>query len=257
VYIAKAISRIVTTDDDVKIFGGGNDVSNQGYGYFWWSGDLKVGDKSYFSTSAQGGSGQFIILVEALDLVIVATGSHRGSGGKNLQIAAERILPAFIENASPTMNVSQNKLPILKGPYLGQKPPGLIPEIFAPDVVSINGRSEGSISFSPDLGEIYFGAKSRSEVPAIYFSRLESNKWTPIEKAAFTKGKRDQEENPLINHNGKRIYFTAFSSDHSDTRIWYVNRLGRSWSDAIKLELHDDDKVLLEGLTKRAFLFSR
>lgn len=103
-YISKATSRIVTTGDDVKVFGGGKDVSNQGYGYFWWSGDLKVGDKSYFSTSAQGGSGQFIILVEELDLIIVATGAHRGSGGKNLQIAAERILPAFIQNSSPTMN---------------------------------------------------------------------------------------------------------------------------------------------------------
>jgi len=95
-YLSKATSRLVTTGDDVKVFGGGKDVSNQGYGYFWWSGDLKVGDKYYFSTSAQGGSGQFIILVEELDLIIVATGAHRGSGGKNLQIAAERILPAFL-----------------------------------------------------------------------------------------------------------------------------------------------------------------
>ena len=75
---------------------GGKDVSNQGYGYFWWSGDLKYGDKNYFSASAQGGSGQFIILIKELDLIVVATGSHRGSSGKNLQIAAERILPAFI-----------------------------------------------------------------------------------------------------------------------------------------------------------------
>jgi len=95
-YISKATSRILYNGDD-DIFGGGKDVSNQGYGYFWWSGDLKVGDKSYFSTSAQGGSGQFIILIEELDLIVVATGSHRGSGGKNLQIAAERILPAFIQ----------------------------------------------------------------------------------------------------------------------------------------------------------------
>ncbi len=95
-YIAKATNRILYNGDD-DIFGGGKDVSQQGYGYFWWSGDLQVGDQSYFSNSAQGGSGQFIILVKELDLIIVATGSHRGSGGKTLQIAAERILPAFVE----------------------------------------------------------------------------------------------------------------------------------------------------------------
>lgn len=94
-YISKATSRILHTGDD-DIFGGGEDVSNAGYGYFWWSGDLQVGDKRFFSTSAQGGSGQYIILIEKLNLVVVATGSHRG-GGKTLQIAAERILPAFVQ----------------------------------------------------------------------------------------------------------------------------------------------------------------
>ena len=77
-YISKATSRVLYVGDD-QIFGGGKDVSNQGYGYFWWTGDLKYGDKSYFSTSAQGGSGQYIILFVELDLIVVATGSHRGT----------------------------------------------------------------------------------------------------------------------------------------------------------------------------------
>ena len=139
--------------------------------------------------------------------------------------------------------------------YFGQKPPGLTPEIFAPGIVSINGRSESSISFSSDLDEIYFGAKSKNEKPAIYFSKLEGNEWAPIKKAAFTKGKRDQEETAFVSHNGKRIYFTAFSSDHSDTRIWYVDRLEDSWSDAVKLDLHNDDKVLLESHTKKGDIY--
>ena len=93
-FIAKAISRIITVDDDVEVFGGGNDISKQGYGYFWWNADMKVGDRSYFSTSAQGGGGQFIILIEELDLIVVATGHERYPS--ILQITAERILPAFI-----------------------------------------------------------------------------------------------------------------------------------------------------------------
>jgi len=94
VYITKATSRILYNGDD-DIFGGGKDVSNQGYGYFWWNGDLKVGDKSYFSTSAQGGGGQFIILIEELDLVVVVTSHVRHPS--TLQTTAERILPAFIQ----------------------------------------------------------------------------------------------------------------------------------------------------------------
>ena len=93
-YITKATSRILYNGDD-DIFGGGKDVSNQGYGYFWWSGDLSYGDKSYFSVSAQGGGGQFIILIEELDLMVVTTGHERHPS--TLQLTAERILPAFIQ----------------------------------------------------------------------------------------------------------------------------------------------------------------
>lgn len=94
-YVTKATSRVLTTGDD-DIFGGGEAISNQGYGYFWWNADMKVGDKSYFSASAQGGGGQYITLVNGLDLIVVVTG-HEGAT-PTLQIMAERILPAFIES---------------------------------------------------------------------------------------------------------------------------------------------------------------
>ncbi len=93
-YTTKATSRILYNGDD-DIFGGGKDVSNQGYGYFWWNADLKSGDKSYYSASAQGGGGQFIVLIEELDLIVVTTAHMREP--TTLQLVAERILPAFIE----------------------------------------------------------------------------------------------------------------------------------------------------------------
>ncbi len=95
-FIAKATSRILLTGDDVDVYGGGKDVFNQGYGYYWWSADLEYGNKSYYSASAQGGGGQYIIVIEELDLIVVATG-HNNDGNGVLQITAERILPAFID----------------------------------------------------------------------------------------------------------------------------------------------------------------
>lgn len=92
-FIRKATSRILYTGDD-DVYGGGKDVSNQGYGYYWWSADLKSGDKSYFCTNAQGGGGQFIILIDELDLLIVVTAHDNDN--KTLQITAERIIPAFV-----------------------------------------------------------------------------------------------------------------------------------------------------------------
>lgn len=92
-FVTKSISSIVLTGDD-DIYGGGQDVSNQGYGYYWWNSNLQQGKKSYYSASAQGGGGQYIILIEELDLLIVVTASENDN--TTLQIVAERILPAFI-----------------------------------------------------------------------------------------------------------------------------------------------------------------
>lgn len=93
-FITKAINRIVLHSDDEN-FSDEGDISNVGYGYFWWQADMKAGNKNYFSTSARGGGGQYIILIEELDLMVVVT-AHDSNYG-TLQITAERILPAFIK----------------------------------------------------------------------------------------------------------------------------------------------------------------
>ncbi|MEP3050962.1 MAG: hypothetical protein ABJP48_07645 [Erythrobacter sp.] len=147
-------------------------------------------------------------------------------------------------SSSESIGHLRDEAPVVENSYLGQTPPGLTPEIFAPGIVSIDGRSESTISVSPDLDEVYFHASIESAKPAIYFSRLEGGKWTPVKKAVFTKGKKDEEVHPFVSSDGNRIYFTAYSSTAFDTGIWYVNKLDRSWSDAIKLELPiGDDKA--------------
>ena len=150
----------------------------------------------------------------------------------------------------------QDESPILEGPYFGQKTPGLIPEVFAPGIVSINGRNEGGIAFSPGLDEIYFGANNSDLETHIYFSRLEGDKWTPIKKADFTNGKIDEEIHPFVSLDGKRIYFTAISSDLSYNKIWYVNRLKNSWSSAIELESPvNDDQVFYPNQSANGDLY--
>ncbi|MEQ9467936.1 MAG: hypothetical protein RLN88_11030 [Ekhidna sp.] len=140
--------------------------------------------------------------------------------------------------------------------YLDQKPPGLIPEVFAPDVVSINGRFESTISFSPDLKELYFEAKHEDEASQIYFSKLVNGTWTPIKKANLTKGNKKEEMHPFVSPDSKRIYFTAFDSTFSDERIWYVNRFENGWSDAIKLNSPvNNDKVFFANHAKNGGLY--
>lgn len=140
--------------------------------------------------------------------------------------------------------------------YLGEKPPGLIPEIFAPGIVSIDGRFEGAVSFSPDLKEIYFGANYEGEETQIYFSKLRDDKWTPIKRANFTDGEKNEELHPFVSPNGKRIFFTALDSIFADEKIWYVNRLEDSWSKARVLDSPvNNDLVFYPNQAKNGDLY--
>ena len=49
----------------------------------------------------------------------------------------------------------QSDFPVLKGPYLGQKPPGRQRAIFAPGVVS-TGYNEHCVTFTPDGREVFY-----------------------------------------------------------------------------------------------------
>ncbi len=152
---------------------------------------------------------------------------------------------------------SQNEFPVLEGPYFGQKPPGIIPELFAPGIISISGRSEMGVSFSPDLDEMYFTVQKEFGVAAdIYFSKLEGNRWTPFEKANFTQGKKAGEMEPNVSYDGNKIYFTAYNADFTDTSIWYVNRLNNGWSDAIKVDSpFNEDEVMTSTVAKNGDIF--
>lgn len=166
------------------------------------------------------------------------------------------IVLLFSTFAFSSNSYDQDEFPVLEGPYLGQKPPGLSPQVFAPGIVSINGRSEGGISFSYDLNEMYFGVHKEDENAAIYYSILKDNRWKPIQKANFTKGEKEQEMHPFITDDSKRIYFTTAKSDYTDNKIWYVDRLDNAWSKATQLDSPiNDDLVFFPNQAKNGDLY--
>lgn len=50
---------------------------------------------------------------------------------------------------------AQDDFPVLEGPYLGQKPPGLTPKAFAPGVISTENWEYGVV-FAPGMKELYW-----------------------------------------------------------------------------------------------------
>jgi len=48
------------------------------------------------------------------------------------------------------------EIPVLEGPYLGQKPPGLTPEVFAPGIVNKENSIDLEGMFGSDMNSFYF-----------------------------------------------------------------------------------------------------
>ena len=86
--------------------------------------------------------------------------------------------------------------------YFGQKTPGMVPEVFAPGVVSVEGRHEYGIAFSPNMHELYYSAGKADSMPSIYTTKLENGKWTPPIATSFTKGLKAGEMHPFVSFDG-------------------------------------------------------
>lgn len=130
--------------------------------------------------------------------------------------------------------------PKLQGPWFGQNPPGSTPEIFAPGLVSLEGRYEFGISFSPSLDELYFTALHTGDDsnPEIYYSKIENGHWIKPKKANFTNGKLVYELLPHVSLSQDKLYFSGRLTQSKDSSgIWYVTRKQVGWSEARKLDV--------------------
>jgi len=114
---------------------------------------------------------------------------------------------------------------IMKSPYLGQKPPGLVPELFAPEVISRSDYFEHSAAlFTPDGNEVYWSAKPNNErYYKIYFMKLVDGIWTQPNVASFCK-ENEYYQQFTLSPDGKKLYFT------NGEKLLYVEKRNNGWS---------------------------
>lgn len=81
------------------------------------------------------------------------------------------------------LGASGQSFPRLQGPYLGQKPPGMAPETFAPGVITTN-EEEGSSGFARG-GTVFLFQKFLQGRCHTYITRLVNGAWTAPELIPF------------------------------------------------------------------------
>jgi len=112
--------------------------------------------------------------------------------------------------------------PDLRGPYFGQQPPGREAEVFAPGVVSVNGRYEYALGFSPDGRQLLFTVQAPDGPSHLLHSRVVDGRWTLPQRASLSGGAKKAEMEAFFAPDGSRLYFAPYD-EGMDVRIWTVD----------------------------------
>jgi len=93
---------------------------------------------------------------------------------KSIVIFMVVLLSILVMNSK---SYGHDKSAVLEGPYLGQKPPGSVPEPFAPSWLSTEHRA-GSGFFTPDMKQYYFTRRSHKDGKwSLVVFKSENNRW--------------------------------------------------------------------------------
>jgi hypothetical protein len=123
-----------------------------------------------------------------------------------------------------------SEFPEISGSYLGQKPPGMTPEIFAPGILS-TGYSEIKAVFSPDGRELYYQLWE-APFPVIVMMREKEGRWTKPEVAPFSG---QIIEGYSLSHDGNKMFVTSQrplngkGEPIEDWRVWVTEREENGW----------------------------
>jgi len=141
---------------------------------------------------------------------------------------------------------------VRRGPYLGQKPPGMTPELFAPQLLDAEHGYHTAVVFSPDLTEAVW---SPMEIDgSLRYSKMVNGTWTSPQKVDF--GLKMGVGDATFSPDGNRLYFLSFQPPKTGAeekeRIWFVERTGDGWSEPKLI-----DEVILAHPTHWTFSFAK
>lgn len=138
---------------------------------------------------------------------------------------------SLISNNSYSKGETTTQVP----PYLGQKPPGKIPELFAPDLIKTEHR-EAEAAFSPDLTEFYFrrrGGENKRNVLVVM--QYKNNQW--IESAVPPRAGE-----PFVSVDGKTLFLGSKYRNITSSGLSEVKSLGAPFENTRIMRLTESAK---------------
>jgi hypothetical protein len=133
----------------------------------------------------------------------------------------------FVGCNTKKKNSKDSESPPKEDLYLGQKPPGLIPEVFAPGTVTTE-HAEFFGSFSPDLKEFYFKRKGgKYKESTMVVIEYENHQW----KESIVSPAEASVGEPSISPDGNTIFLGSRYIERSNSGWSAVKSLGAPFKD--------------------------
>ena len=144
----------------------------------------------------------------------------------------KKTLIYFLLVTSSVILFAQIEYTKLTGPYLGQKPPGMIPDIFAPGIVSSSEAMEYGIAFAPDGKEFYFNRRG----VGVMVCTWSDTGWTAPIKAPFLKKYKGGAVH--IMYDGERLLMNRYPGVHDLKEgetggIWALQKTENGWDNPV------------------------
>ncbi len=170
------------------------------------------------------------------------------------------MIVSFGCNGNRIENQTVESFPILTGKYMGQKEPGLSPEIFAPTIVS-TGMAEINSVFTPDYKEFYYSIRMPNGQLVIMVMKYNDTQWSEPQVASFSGEYSDAD--PFITYDGNWLYFISkrpidsTKIAKSDWDIWRTHKDGDKWLEPERLasEINSEADETYPSLTKEGKLY--
>jgi len=139
------------------------------------------------------------------------------------------------------LSVANDEATFGDGSYLGQQPPGVTAEVFAPGLIPENEWAGCSGFLNDGTVFVYSSMKAGTDwrFKPTYVMELEGGRWSEPEVAPFSAY---MPYNFTVGPGGKTVYFTTLKSPDKSTsmlleqaNIWAVTLTGGEWTEPVML----------------------
>ena len=145
--------------------------------------------------------------------------------------------------------------------YLGQDPPGLRAELFAPGLISTDSMEHSAPSFSPDGKIVLWTVLNRMYHASMMEMTFENGRWSSPHRASFADSTAD-DYYPSFSPDGKKLYFSsrrevpAGYEENGSIRIWEVERTEHGWGIPVPFDsLVSDGEEYAHSITIEGTLY--